>query len=107
MVPEGFTDWVNVDRARPLYSGHAQPVEPGELGRYDLSDVKVMHQQADLAADHGIDGFVMYRYWFDGRSLLDTPRATCWPTRLSSSHSLCAGPTKPGPGAGTVSTGTS
>lgn len=70
---EGFTEWVNVDRARPLYSGHAQPVEPGELGRYDLSDVKVMQQQADLAADHGIDGFVMYHYWFDGRCLLDTP----------------------------------
>lgn len=70
---EGFTEWVNVDRARPLYSGHAQPVEPGELGRYDLSDVKVMQQQADLAADHGIDGFLMYRYWFDGRALLDTP----------------------------------
>ncbi|CAI9403318.1 glycoside hydrolase family 99-like domain-containing protein [Nocardioides sp. T2.26MG-1] len=70
---EGFTDWVNVDRARPLYRGHAQPVEPGELGRYDLSDVKVMRQQAELAADHGVDGFVMYHYWFDGRPLLDTP----------------------------------
>jgi lipopolysaccharide biosynthesis protein len=70
---EGFTEWVNVDRARPLYAGHAQPVEPGELGRYDLSDVKVMQQQADLAADHGVAGFMMYHYWFDGRALLDTP----------------------------------
>ncbi|MDI6910888.1 glycoside hydrolase family 99-like domain-containing protein [Nocardioides sp.] len=70
---EGFTDWVNVARAKPLYRGHAQPVEPGELGRYDLSDVKVMQQQAELAADHGVDGFVMYHYWFDGRALLDTP----------------------------------
>lgn len=70
---EGFTDWVNVDRARPLYAGHAQPVEPGELGRYDLADVKVMRQQADLGAAHGVDGFVMYHYWFDGRPLLDTP----------------------------------
>jgi len=70
---EGFTDWVNVDRARPLYAGHAQPVEPGELGRYDLSDAKVMQQQGELAAEHGVAGFVMYHYWFGGRPLLDTP----------------------------------
>jgi len=69
----GFTDWANADRARPLYEGHPQPVEPGELGRYDLSDPDVMRSQAALAAEHGIDGFVMHHYWFDGRKLLDTP----------------------------------
>lgn len=69
----GFTDWVNVERARPLYDGHLQPVEPGDLGRYDLSDPGVMRRQAALAADHGVDGFVMHHYWFDGRPLLDTP----------------------------------
>jgi lipopolysaccharide biosynthesis protein len=69
----GFTDWDNVDCARPLYGGHSQPVEPGELGRYDLSDPDVMRSQAALAAEHGVDGFVMYHYWFDGRKLLDAP----------------------------------
>jgi lipopolysaccharide biosynthesis protein len=70
---EGFTDWAKVDGARPLFDGHAQPVEPGELGRYDLSDVKVMQKQGELAAEYGINGFIMYRYWFDGQTLLDTP----------------------------------
>jgi lipopolysaccharide biosynthesis protein len=69
----GFTDWVNVDRTRPLYDGHPQPARPGELGRYDLSDPEVMRRQAALAADHGVDGFVMHHYWFDGRPLLGTP----------------------------------
>jgi lipopolysaccharide biosynthesis protein len=69
----GFTDWVNVDRARPLYAGHLQPVEPGELGRYDLVDPHAMRRQAELAAEHGVDGFVLHHYWFDGRPLLDTP----------------------------------
>lgn len=69
----GFTDWVNVDRARPLYDGHPQPVESGELGRYDLSKPDVMRRQGRLAAEYGVDGFVMHHYWFDGRPLLDTP----------------------------------
>jgi lipopolysaccharide biosynthesis protein len=69
----GFTDWVNVDRARPLYEGHPQPAGPADLGRYDLSDPEVMRRQAALAAEHGVDGFVMHHYWFDGRPLLETP----------------------------------
>ena len=69
----GFTDWVNVDRARPVYEGHPQPVEPGELGRYDLSNTEVMRRQASLAREYGVDGFVVYDYWFDGQKLLDTP----------------------------------
>ncbi|MCW2778480.1 MAG: hypothetical protein JWN17_2205 [Frankiales bacterium] len=70
---EGFTDWVNVEKARPLYDGHRQPIKPGELGYYDLADPSVMRAQAALAREHGVDGLVMYHYWFDGRPVLDTP----------------------------------
>jgi lipopolysaccharide biosynthesis protein len=70
---EGFTDWVNVDKARPLYDGHRQPLQPGELGHYDLADPDVMRSQATLAAEHGLAGMVMHHYWFDGRPVLDQP----------------------------------
>lgn len=70
---EGFTDWVQVAKAQPLFEGHVQPVVPGELGDYDLADTQVMRSQAELAREHGVDGFVMYHYWFDGTQLLDTP----------------------------------
>ena len=33
----------------PSTTGTAQPVEPGELGRYDLSDTEVMRRQSSLA----------------------------------------------------------
>lgn len=70
---QGFTDWVNVAKAQPLYAGHHQPVVPGELGEYDLSDPGVLRAQAALAREHGVDGFVMHHYWFDGQPLLETP----------------------------------
>jgi lipopolysaccharide biosynthesis protein len=70
---EGFTDWSKVDSATALYDGHPQPTSPGELGHYDLADPSVLPRQAELARSHGIDGFVMYHYWFNGRKLLDGP----------------------------------
>jgi len=70
---EGFTDWRNVAAASRLFPSHAQPLAPTELGEYDLGDVDVMRQQAALARQHGVDGFVMHHYWFDGRPLLERP----------------------------------
>ena len=72
----GFTDWHNVARARPLYSGHYQPRMPRDLGFYDLRLAETREAQARLARDHGIHGFCYYTYWMrDGRRLLDAPMA--------------------------------
>ncbi len=70
---KGFTDWDNVRRTVPAFSGHDQPLAPGELGWYDLSDVNVMRAQANLARQHGVHGFCFYHYWFHGRRILETP----------------------------------
>lgn len=71
---EGFTEWTNVRRAVPMYSGHYQPHIPHpDTGYYDLSDPAVLERQADLASRHGIFGFCFYYYWFDGKTLLDKP----------------------------------
>lgn len=71
---EGFTEWINVKKAKPLYRGHQQPLIPGDLGYYNLETTDTMKKQVNLAKDHGIDGFVFYHYWFgNGKTLLEKP----------------------------------
>lgn len=71
---EGFTDWVAVKGARPLFDGHEQPCIPADEYYYDLLDKKTMQWQAELMHAYGIDGMCIYHYWFkDGRKILEKP----------------------------------
>ena len=46
---KGFTEWVNVKKAKPLFEGHCQPRVPLNNNYYDLSDENVLIWQAELA----------------------------------------------------------
>lgn len=70
---KGFTEWVNVKGAKPLFEGHNQPRIPFNNYYYDLSDVATIKWQCKIAKDHGIYGFAMYHYWFNGHLLLEKP----------------------------------
>lgn len=70
---EGYTEWVGVREARPLYPGHYQPTEPLDDNYYDLTDPKALMWQARLARENGIYGFCFYHYWFSGKLILEKP----------------------------------
>lgn len=71
---KGFTEWVNVAKARPLFKGHKQPHIPADLGFYDLRLPESRTMQAEYAKKAGISAFCYWHYWFgNGKRLLNYP----------------------------------
>ena len=70
---KGFTEWVNVKNAKPLFEGHSQPVLPLDGNYYNLLDRNTLAWQIDLAQKYQVYGFCFYHYWFDGHMLLEKP----------------------------------
>lgn len=70
---KGFTEWTNVGRAKPMFHGHYQPKVPADLGYYDLRMPIIRQQQAEMAREAGIEGFMYWHYWFgNGKRLMET-----------------------------------
>ena len=71
---EGFTEWTNVAKAKPLFRGHYEPRIPADLGFYDLRMEEVREKQAQMAKEAGIEGFCYWHYWFgNGAEVLEKP----------------------------------
>jgi len=70
---EGFTEWTNLKKAKPLFEGHYEPRIPLNQNYYDLSEIENIRWQAEIATKHGVYGFCLYHYWFNGKLLLEKP----------------------------------
>ena len=62
---QGFTEWVNVKNAKPLFEGHVQPKVPLNNNYYNLLDKETKMWQKKMAQEYGIYGFCYYNYWFN------------------------------------------
>lgn len=69
----GFTEWVNVRKAKPLFKGHRQPRIPLNDNYYDLMNKKTVEWQTSLLDKYNIYGLCYYHYWFNGKLLLEKP----------------------------------
>lgn len=75
---KGYTEWVAVKRAKPLFKGHNEPRIPLDNRYYDLDKdgVATLTWQAELARKYGIYGFSIYQYYFNGKTLMAGPLET-------------------------------
>jgi hypothetical protein len=71
---KGFTEWTKINQAVAYSKFHEirKPVQP--LGQYNLLDKNIIEKQYGIANEHGIDGFLIWNYWFGkGEKLLEKP----------------------------------
>ena len=69
---KGFTEWVNVKNAKPLFKNHKQPKVPID-GYYDLLKKETVIHQTELINKYNLDGLIYYHYYFKGKKLLEKP----------------------------------
>ncbi|EML6500070.1 TPA: glycoside hydrolase family 99-like domain-containing protein [Clostridioides difficile] len=69
----GSTEWDNVVKAVPQYTGHYQPRLPIDMGFYNLEMVSALQRQIELAKSSGIYGFSIYYYLSGETKLLRKP----------------------------------
>lgn len=66
----GWTEYDLLRAARPRFADHRQPITPA-WGEFDEADPSWMAKQIDLAANHGVNGFMFDWYWYEGKPFLE------------------------------------
>jgi hypothetical protein len=64
----GFTEWTLL-QPHPESIGTSKGEVPifkphDDIGYYSLDDHRTLPQQIDIASSHGLNGFIIYHYWF-------------------------------------------
>ncbi|MFH1008290.1 MAG: glycoside hydrolase family 99-like domain-containing protein [Candidatus Latescibacterota bacterium] len=67
---EGWCEWELLKAATPRFPGHYQPYQP-TWGCFDESDPLSSAREISLAADHGVDVFLVDWYWYSGVKIME------------------------------------
>ncbi len=86
---DGFVEWTSLMHTKPLFEGHQQPIEPGELGYYDLRSQEVLENQIKLAKDNRLDAFCFYYYYSAGKRILSKPLANFISSKTDFEFCIC------------------
>src|SRR6266508_5666202 len=74
----GFTEWTNVVRAKPIFAGrHYEPDLPADLAFYDVRVPEMPEARAGLARTHCVSGFCSH-HCMRGRSHPSTSPGAAW-----------------------------
>ena len=87
---QGFTEWTQVSQAKKYFDWQAirKPIAP--FKEYSLLNPDVMEWQANTAKQYGIDGFLVFDYWFGaGKTLLEKPIQMALDKQLNFDYCLC------------------
>ncbi|HAV5535580.1 glycoside hydrolase family 99-like domain-containing protein [Acinetobacter baumannii] len=71
---KGFTEWTNINNCKKYFASHQirKPIAP--LSQYNLLESGIIEKQFEIANNFGIDGFLIWNYWFgNGEKLLEKP----------------------------------
>jgi hypothetical protein len=87
---QGFTEWTQVSQAKKYFDWQEIRKPIGPFGEYSLLNPDVMEWQASIAKQHGIDGFLVFDYWFGaGKTLLEKPMHMVLDKQLDFDYCLC------------------
>jgi len=67
---EGWCEWELLKTAKPRFPGHYQPYRP-TWGCFDESDPRWSAKEISLAADNGVDVFLVDWYWYSGVKIME------------------------------------
>lgn len=87
---KGFTEWVHLKQAENYYDWQKirKPIAP--YGEYSLLNPEVLEWQARTAKQYGINGFLVFDYWFGaGKTLLEKPMQLVLNQQLNFDYCLC------------------
>ena len=77
LYEQNHNEWLFVKNAKSLLEAHNQPRIPlndsDYLGYYNLCEPNIILKQIKLAKNHGIYGFAIYYYWFQGKIMFEKP----------------------------------
>lgn len=87
---KGFTEWKQLNSAKSYFKGHVLRKPHTPFGQYSLMNAEVMAWQSETAEKYGIDGFLVFDYWFGkGKKLLEKPIEKVLSEQIPFNYAFC------------------